>query len=80
MKFVMSVSVFGDKMYDIEAKSEEEAKIKVKEVAVKDFNCDGRYLSFGYSKLLCPKCKNEMHSSYVFCPRCGRPRNGEVSQ
>ena len=72
MKFKIKVTVFGNMIYDVDAKDEREARLNAKALAEKDYPFDGKKLYFGLDSLLCPGCKNQLSTDDKFCSRCGK--------
>ena len=72
MEFKIKVTVFGEKIYDIEANSELEAKLKGKVHAETDYAFNGKELYFGYASMLCSNCKNSIYTGDKFCSQCGK--------
>lgn len=71
MEFKIKVTVYGNEIYDVDAKDEHEARSKAKELAEKDYLFDGKKLYFGLASMLCTKCKNQLSIDDKFCSQCG---------
>ena len=71
MEFKIKVTVFGNEIYDVDAKNEHEARLKAKEFAENDYPFDGKKLYFGLASMLCHGCKNQLSTDEKFCSQCG---------
>ena len=72
MEFKIKVTVFGNMIYDVDAKNELEARQKAKSLAEKDYTFDGNKLYFGLASFLCPGCKKQISTDDKFCSQCGK--------
>ena len=72
MEFKIKVTVFGNMIYDVDAKDECEAKLKAKELAGNDYPFNGNKLYFGLASMLCTGCKNQLSTDDKFCSQCGK--------
>ena len=77
MKFIISVTVHGDSVYDIEADSEKEARNEAQKKALAEFSGAEKQVAVLSVHLLCPSCKKAMWSESNFCQHCGTRRPGK---
>ena len=76
MKFIISVTVHGDAVYDIDAEDENEARKAAKEKALGEFKGGAKTISVLNVHLLCHACKKAMWSESNYCHHCGAARMG----
>ena len=77
MKFIISVTVHGDSVYDIEAASEKEARNEAQKRALTEFSGAEKQVNVLSVHLLCPSCKKARWSESNFCHHCGTRRPGK---
>ena len=77
MKFIISVTVHGDSVYDIEAASEKVAREEAQKRSLAEFSGAEKQVNVLSVHLLCPFCKKAMWSESNFCQHCGSRRPGK---
>ena len=77
MRFIISVTVHGESVYDIEAASEKEARNNAEKKALSEFSGTEKQVKVLTVHLLCPSCKKAMWYESNFCQHCGTARPGK---
>lgn len=80
MRYIISVTVSGESVYDIEAGSEAEARDKARKKACEEFSGAEKRVSVLSVHLICPSCKKALWNEMKYCYNCGAARPGKEDE